>query len=270
MLGPDDGRYILRGHAGEPEHVIVVKTLGAPQRRLFGGRRPKPAAANPDPEPVATTRATLVDVEPLAAGPAAGSWLQSVDLEAEAAAALDVVNRVIHAQRLVAADPFTREVAREQALTIRVGVGEGEQVADGRWTEAKQLPGPRGRGTPRRASALRPQERLAALLTGRDAALACEELILRARLDVERGRSREAALQMRVALEAALAELQPWVDRPGMAERLEALREERGPVGAAANAALQGGLDDETTEDVERALRRVEAALRARTATGFD
>jgi hypothetical protein len=250
--------------------VLVLKTLGAPQRRLFSGRRAKPVAANPEPEPVVTTRATLVDVEPLADAPTAGGWLQAADLDAEAAAALDVVNRVLHAQRLVAADPFTREVARDQALAIRVGVGEGEQVAEGRWTEAKQLPVQRGRSTLRRASALRPQERLAALLTGRDAALACEELTLRARLDFDRGRGREAALQLRVALEAALAELEPWIDRPGMPERLDAMRGEREAVGAAANAALQGGLDDGAIEDVERTLRRIEAALRARTAVGFD
>ena len=75
---------------------------------------------------------------------------------------------------------------------------------------------------------------------------------------------------MRVALEAAIAELEPWVGRPGMAERIEALRGEREAVGAAANAALEGGLGDEALENVERVLRRVEAALRARTAAGFD
>jgi hypothetical protein len=260
----------MRGHAGEAEHVLVTKTLGAPQRRMLSGRRPKTAEPTSEPEPVTTARATLVDVEPLADADSAGSWLRSADLDAEVEAALDVLNRVLHAHRLVAADPFSREVSRDHALVIRVGVGEGEQVAEGRWTEAKQLPRPRGHSSLRRSAALRPQERLAALLTGRDAALACEELILRARLDFDRGRLREAALQMRVALEAALAELQPWIDRPGMAERLDALREERGPVGAAANAALQGGLDDESIESVERALRRVEAALRSRTAVGFD
>ena len=65
------------------------------------------------------------------------------------------------------------------------GIGEGEQVAEGRWTQARELP-PRA-GRPRRSAALRPQERLAALLGGRDAPLAGEELALRARPDLDRG-----------------------------------------------------------------------------------
>ncbi len=176
---------------------------------------------------------------------------------------------MLRAHRLATADHRVREVSREQALVIRVGLGDGEQVAEGRWTNALELPIPKaGRG--RRIAALRPQERLAALLGGRDAALACEELTLRARADVDAGQLREAAFQLRVALEAALAELEPWSGRGDLGERLAALRDERSAVGAAANAALQGGLDDASIADVERVLGRLEAALRARTALGFE
>ena len=111
-----------------------------------------------------------------------------------------------------------------------------------------------------RASALRPQERLAALLGGRDAALACEELALRARADFDAGRHREAALELRVALESALAELEAWRGTRDLDDRLAELREERGAVGDAANAALRGGLPAEAIADVERILGRVEAA----------
>ena len=52
-----------------------------------------------------------------------------------------------------------------------------------------------------------PEERFAALLGGRESPLAAEELVLRARADLDAGRPREAALQARVALEALLAEL---------------------------------------------------------------
>ena len=62
-------------------------------------------------------------------------------------------------------------------------------------------------GRRRRSRILAPQARLAALLGAREAALACEELTLRARADVDQGRPREAALQLLVALDAALAEL---------------------------------------------------------------
>jgi len=119
----------------------------------------------------------------------------------------------------------------------------------------------------RRVAALRPQERLAALLGGSDAPLACEELTLRARQDLGAGRVREAALQLRVSLEAALAELE---DRGNadMQQRIGELREQRGAVGAAANEALTGSLGADTAAEVEHALDRLEAALRARTAAG--
>ncbi|MCW3023282.1 MAG: hypothetical protein JWR30_2604, partial [Conexibacter sp.] len=39
-LGPADGRYVLRGHAGEPEHVLVLQTVAAhPRRSRLRGRR---------------------------------------------------------------------------------------------------------------------------------------------------------------------------------------------------------------------------------------
>jgi hypothetical protein len=218
---------------------------------------------------VPTARATLVGAQPFASVAEALAWMAQPEHDADAEAGIAVLNGVLRAHRLATADPHVCEVSREQALVVRVGVGEGEQVAEGRWTSALELPARKARSA-RRAAALRPQERLAALLGGRDAALACEELILRARTDVDAGQLRQAAFQLRVALEAALAELEPWSGRSDLGERLAALRDERPAVGAAANAALQGGLDDASIADVERVLGRLEAALRARTALGFD
>ena len=253
---------MLRGHAGEPEHVLVTTTLGAPQRRLLGNR-PRPAGT--EPAPVPTARATLVRAAPFGEEREAADWLKRAG-EDEIDDAIVVLNRVLHLHRTAAADAFVREVARAQALVARVGYGEGEEVAHGRWTEATTFPMPRAPRT-RGAAALRPQERLAALLGARDAPLAAEELALRARVDVEAGRRREAALQLRIALEAGLAELEPWRDSLG--DRLAELRDARGVVAAAANAALQGGIDDATLAEIERVLSRLEAALRARVA-GMD
>lgn len=268
-LGPPDGRYVLRRPRGEPEggegvaeHVVVLATLGAPERRrLLSGRRPAPAPPEPAPEPVATARATVIQAGPLDGDGAVRAWMEG-DLEQRAADALAVLGRVIAAHRVAAADPHVREPGREQALAARVGHGAGEQVAEGRWSEARSLPAPRGRRA-RRTSALRPQERLAALLAGRERALACEEMVLRARLDLDTGRDREAALQLAAALEAALAEL------PGegeLAPRRAELSERRKAVAAAAAAARAGELSPERREAVTAALGRLEAALRARSA----
>ena len=249
--------------------MVVLRTLGAPQRRLLRGRRPKAVPAQPPPEPVVTTRATVVDAAPLAGEKAAAAWLAKADGEALAHDALRRLNRVVHLHRVAGADPTARDLSREAALVVRVGYGPGEDVADGRYAEALQLPAPRGPGR-RSSAALRPQERLAALLSGRDAALACEELALRARGDLDAGRSREAALGLRPALEAAVAELEPWAERGDLRGRIGELAELREDAGEVYARALERGLDEAEAQTVERVLGRVEAALRARTAGGFE
>ena len=270
VLGPEPGRYTIRERLGEPPaHILVLGTLGAAERRLLlVRRRAREAPAEPPAMPVPTTRATLVDTAALAGREAAEQRLGEADLDALAQEALARLNRVLHAHRVAVADPYAREVAREQALVVRVGYGDGERVAEGRWDRARELPAlaRTARGARGRSAALRPQERLAAVLGGRDAVLASEELALRARCDVDAGRLREAALQLRVAFEAALAELEAWRDMPGLGPRLLGLREQRDDVAAAANAALRGGLDEQHIETVRTVLAGVEAALRARTA----
>jgi hypothetical protein len=72
-----------------------------------------------------------------------------------------------------------------------------------------------------------------------------EELVLRARADLNAGRGREAALQARVALEA-----------------LGGLDSHRDAVGLAANAALAGDLDDGELQALTEAVKGMEAALR--------
>jgi hypothetical protein len=51
-----------------------------------------------------------------------------------------------------------------------------------------------------------PEERFAAVLGGRDVPLAAEDLVLRARADLDAGRRRAAELQARAALDALRAE----------------------------------------------------------------
>jgi hypothetical protein len=204
----------------------------------------------------------VIEVSPLGDLDAADAWLaRAVGEEAVVAEALALLNRAVAAYRVAAAAPWVADAVPARALVCRVGYGSGEQVADGEWEAARELPPPRA---PR--SMLTPGERVAAILGGRDVALACEELALRARGDLDRGRSREAALQLSVALDAALAELAVWRDALGA--RLEELAGLRESVSVVARAALEGGLEPEELAVVEHALGRVEAALRARTAAG--
>jgi hypothetical protein len=213
--------------------------------------------------PVTTSRATVIDVgDPLDDTDRAAAWLKGAG-EADLAAGLTVLNRALHAHRIASADPHAHGVGRHEALVARIGYGAGEQVADGLWTDARELVDA-GRRHRRRIPAA--QARLAALLTGRHAALACEELALRTRLDLDQGRAREAALQVLVALDAALAELADDPAAPALADRLEELRALRDGVAAAARQATSGPLGAPEREATEFVLGRIEAALRARAA----
>ena len=260
-LGPADGRYVIRPDAeSEPSHVLVLATLGAPERRRVRARRPREAPPEPDPVPVTTSRATVIDAVPLPDEAAAKQWVRRADDDELVNAALRVLNGALQAQRVATADPYLREVGRDQALVVRVGFGSGDDVADGRWIEAHEAAAPK---PVRRRAALSPQERLAALLGRREIALACEELTLRARADLDAGRHREAALQLRAALEAALVEL---AGDSAIANRFADLRERRAAVTQVAQAAGGGDVSAEQMEAVSETLTRLEAALRARTA----
>ncbi|MDQ3648004.1 MAG: hypothetical protein M3433_05380 [Actinomycetota bacterium] len=213
-----------------------------------------------EPERVPTTRATVVRTQPFASAGEAASWLEGVQgdggaRQAEARDALRRVNGAIRAQRAAAGDPYLREVSLAQALVLRLGYGPGEGLAEGRFTQAWEAP-PERRGTRRSMGA--PQERFAALIGARDRAAVAEELVLRARLDLDAGQPRESALQARVALEALLAELGHRLpDEPRAT--LEADRE---AVAAAAAAALRTPLGESATSSVEAAVGHMESALR--------
>jgi hypothetical protein len=233
--------------------VVVLRTLGAPQRRLLGRRRAKVVEAG-EVEPVPTSRATIVRAKPFASAEEADAWLDAAasDGEDEVAAATRELNFVLRSHRAAAADPYARDVRSEHALVVRLGYGDGDQVADGRFGRAVELPKePRKR---KRGEALAPQEHLAAVLGGRAPLLIGEELLLRARLDLDAGRPREAALQARVALEALLGELDDKFAAP-----LRPLREQ---VARAANAALDGDLSADDAAALEDAVSRMAAAAR--------
>jgi hypothetical protein len=267
-LGPDPGRYVVRRFAGDDaRQVVIIAGIEAPRRRRRSGRRAVRAEAGAGPPPVEVTRATVISTDPLPDDDrSAREWLANAAGEQAlqtVGEALRLLNLAVHGHRLAAADPYVAEVGSHQAIAVRVGYGSGEQVADGRWEAARELPPADHKGT-RLASS--PQERLGALLSGRDVALACEELALRARLDLDQGRGREAALQVRVALETAIAELEGWRGSDAIAVRIDELGDQVEPLEAAAAAALKGGLQPAELAAVETALGRLEAALRARSA----
>lgn len=261
-LGPDDGRYLLRDNPHvQPKHVVVLNTLvGRHTRRRLA--RSRPIAPEPEPERMPLARATVIDPLSVDSQSHAQAWLKDLDPDRQSEQAAMALNRVLYAHRIATADPHVHEISPAQALVIRAGFGAGEQVADGHFHTARELPvgQPRWR---RRASALRPQERLAVLLGAREQTLICEELTLRARLDFDQGRLTLAAIELDRAYARALQELREQ-RRLDLEPRIDELERHRAAVERLALSPQAADL-----QDLRQPLERLEAALRARTAVGF-
>jgi hypothetical protein len=272
-IGVPDGRYLAReGGEQERQRVLVVETLGAPPPPSRRRRQPRPVEAAEPPEPVPLTRVTAVFAyAPFASEQEAGAWLEGVAaeeerLEAVLAEATLLLNTAVHAGAVTRWDPRQGELGPEQATQVRVGFGSGDDVASGRFAVAREvdLAGSGRSRRRRREDDLRPQERLAAVLGARERLDSCETLLLRARADVDAGRLREAALQLRVALDAFLLELAGALQDPGHEEDMAALERRRGEAAEAAEAALRGDLDPGREQSVRELVALAERVLRRR------
>ncbi len=245
----------------------MVHTFGAEVSSGRGrrSRRPRPVPQADAPAEVPLTRLTVIPAEASPADEAAAELERATAdpdaAEAAVAEGLRAVNRFLRAHRIATGDPYGHEISREAAVVARIGHGGGEALADGRWDEAVEVAPPeRGR---RRAEALRPHERLASMLAGREQPDACEILLLRARADLDQGHVREAALQLRVGLDALLAEL-PGRAGPDQEEDLAALESRREAVARAAEEALDGRLSPQRAQEVAETLAICERVLRRR------
>jgi len=262
----------VRDRAGDADEVLVISTLDSPRRgRRKRGKHARLAGADPDPRELPATRATAVRADPFAGEADAEAWLAAITRDPEArdafaADAMALLNSALHAQRAATMDPFVNDLGAHDPVATRVGYGDGDELAAGHWTKAVDAPPDPG-GRVRRKEALRPQERLAAVLGGREEVGACETLVLRARLDVDAGRWREAALQLEPAARAVLAEI--GADAPAdQLEDLGAIRERAGRTGALTERALAGAISDEEAGEVAEILDLCERVLRRRRILG--
>ena len=267
-LAVPDGRYLARSD-GE-QQVLVIETVGAPPPPRRRRRRPKNSEASADPAPLPLSRVTAVRAEePFEEAGDADAWLEEAlvsedAIDAVVAEGLALLNRAVHAHAVASANPLSAELRADRATAVRIGHGSGKEVASGRFSSAREVDVRAGGSARRRQDEeLRPQERVAAILGDRERFDACETLVLRARADLDGDRRREAALQLRVALEAMLVELNGALTDPDHEKDMAELEARRREVGEAANTALRGdlSLDDERnvaelTEICERVLRR--------------
>jgi hypothetical protein len=252
--------------------VIVFRTLGAPRLSSSRGRRPKPVEPGAsDPEPVPISRVTVIGSTGFEDETAAGDWLERCrkdedEREEHTANALLVVNRAIRAYRVSAADPYERELSRERVRAVRLGYGTGDDLVEGRWSAAYTLPSPRARA--RRRQMLAPQEQLAAILSGRSPVHPSEDLALRARLDLDQGRSRESALQLRAAIDALESEGASADAAQRTGERSGGLSELRAEAESLAASALTGELNGEQVSSLADLIDQIERRLRRRRHAG--
>jgi hypothetical protein len=271
-----DGRYLagsgeeVEGAAGD-QSVLVLKRIGAPPESGRRKRRGRNADPGEEPQPLPLTRVTAIRASSPFEGQAeAARWLDEAceaedTVEVLAAEAIAPLNRALHAHFVTAADPRGRQVSPEQAERVLIGYGSGEEAADSRYTDARQVDlGPRTSRRRRREEELRPQERVAGVLRGRERLDACETLVLRARADLDAGRDREAALQLRVSLEALLAELKGAVADPGHEKDMALLSDRREDSISIAEAALADPLADQQLAQVKDLLEIAERVLRRR------
>jgi hypothetical protein len=282
-IGPPVGRYLVEpeGAAYESDFepmrrgrivtgetkgvgvadVLVIGVTSAPPLRPRLRRRSREVESAALPDAVPLSLATFVrGTDPLdddgeaprrfeamrASEDEQQDWVQD---------GLEVLNRAIRAYRAGAHDPYVLEVARRDARRVRIGYGTTEEVQEGEWRAALELAPAMGtRST--RVERLRPSEAVANVLAGRGRVLEAEDVILRALVDLDHGRTRAAALQVHAAMilfDDELAGQTPTgTRRPDLATlagRAERLTEAagRGPLdGAAVEDLLQviDGMDE--------------------------
>jgi hypothetical protein len=269
-LAVPDGRYVIRDEAGE--RVLVLETVGAPAIPRRRRRRPREADPSSPPATLPLTRATSIRAfEPFDAEEDANRWLTEAvasedTIDLLLSDGIGVLNRALHAHAVASGDPNVQILTPQRAFAVRLGYGSGEEVAAGDYTAAREVDTQAGNSSRRRqrAEELRPQERLAAVLGGREQLDACETLLLRTRADLDAGRNREAALQLRVGLEALLAELPDAVSDPGHEEDMATLTNRRREAGELANAALKVDLNPAQLQNLQELLAISERVLRRR------
>ncbi len=273
--GLDVGRYLIRpAPEAEPEAVLVVTTIGAPPKRTrFFTRKPRPTDAGEDvPEALTATRLSAVQSRRPMSATEAAEWLAGLKGNTEGLSSfidegVTMLNRAIHAQRAASMDPYLQEVTPQKASAVRVGFGSGLQVADGTWTQALRVPSEIGGRRSGWADSLRPQERVASVLGAKDQVSPFETLLLRARLDLDQSRPREAAMQLRAGVEALLSDVPEGVSGDELRD-LEALDELRDEIAAAADEAAAGSLSDISSVAIVDGLKLSERVLRRRRILG--
>jgi hypothetical protein len=246
--------------------VLVVGIAGAPAGRvrlLRKARQVKPEAA---PSEVPLSIVTFIKgTQPLQERREAARRLDELRFSEEHQKrwvddALQVLNLAIRAYRAGAPDPYALEVTRRDAREVRIGYGTTEQVQNGHWEEAVELPPPAQRRT-KRIERLRPAEAVASVLSGHATVLGAEDLFARALIDLDNDRPRAAAFQVGAAISLLGAEARSIGDHGG--PDLGPLTQHAARARELERIAAERELDRAEIEALEAIIDGVESALDA-------
>ena len=96
------------------------------------------------PGEIPVTRVTVTG-ETFAGSDDGSAWLTEILADRQRSAdevrgATRLLNRALAALRAAAEDPLVQEIGASRALAIRLGHGSGDELAEGRWTEAREMP----------------------------------------------------------------------------------------------------------------------------------
>jgi hypothetical protein len=254
---------VTRGVGGSD--VLVVGVVGAPtsKRRLL--RKARPIAPEAAPAEVPLSLVTFVKgTQPLSDGTEAANQLDAIrfseaDQQRWVDEGLKALNAAVRAYRVGAPDPYAFDVTRRDARRIRIGYGTTADVSEGRWRKALELPPPAS-GRRKLAERLRPAEAVAAVLSGKSEVLEAEELLLRALIDLDHGRTRAAAYQVAGAMRLMRAELESNSRTDGLDVQNLAARAQQAEqlVGAAAVGPLAPAQVEELESIIEAVVDRLD------------
>lgn len=199
----------------------------------------------------------------------ADGWLRTMDESRITGEVLDdaiaTLDRVRAADAASSGIPFGTPTEIASILAARIGYGDGDQVASGRFLAAVEIDARGGTGEKKREKLARngPLARTAAVLGGREPATACEVAIPRIRFDLANGNSAAARLAIAGAVGATISELEFAVEDEGHDQDLDRLEELvpglQGVSGRAAEGTVQDGdlvLLEEALKVAERVIRR--------------
>mgnify|MGYP006928181633 FL=1 len=151
--------------------------------------------------------------EPLGTEDDARRWLAGIQDDEVVQSLLDemlsCVERALATEAATTGRPFAEPPQLSQILRARIGFGDGDRVADGRFVDSMEIDARGGTGVPKRyrAGLARPIERIAAIFGGKDEAKACEFMIPRVRADLDGGRLLSSALSAETAIRATVLEM---------------------------------------------------------------